>query len=116
MTRTSTAAAGATGLALCLLPLLAPAAAADSGAPRTKAQVEHDERSGHPTKAQIEQRERDAGVSTGGQQRVPSTGTTVAGGAAAWQLALSAALGATVTGAVVLGSRRVSQHRHAVAH
>jgi hypothetical protein len=124
MKRTSRAAAGVTGLALFTLSLLATAAVADTTERRTKAQVEHAERSAagpsHPTKAQIEQRER-AELPTGGeQQRAPSPTGGSAGsgdsGAAAWQLTLSAALGATVTGGVVLASRQVSHHRHAVAH
>jgi hypothetical protein len=122
MTRTSRAAAGATGLALCTLTLLVPAAVADTTQPRTKAQIEHAERLGgeqnHPTKAQVEQRER-AQASTGqGQQRnAPATPPASSDGdATAWQLALSAALGAAVTGGIVLSSRQVSHHRHAVAH
>jgi hypothetical protein len=121
MTRTSRAAAGATGLALCTLPLLVPAAVADTHEPRTKAQIEHAERLGggqnHPTKAQVEQRERDQASTGQGQQRnAPATPASGGDDAAAWQLALSAALGAAVTGGIVLTSRQVSHHRQAVAH
>jgi hypothetical protein len=120
MTRTSRAAAGATGLALCTLPLLVPAAVADTHEPRTKAQIEHAERLGggqnHPTKAQVEQRERDQASTGQGQQRNAPATPASGDDAAVWQLALSAALGAAVAGGIVLTSRQVSHHRQAVAH
>jgi len=126
MTRTTRAAVGAAVLALGTLPLLVPIAVADSTTSPPKAQVEHDERSAgpaHPTKAQIERDEHARASSGPGQPSAagggsaPSIPTGPNGGdAAAWQLALSAALGAAVTGGVLLVSGQVRQHRHAVAH
>jgi hypothetical protein len=121
MTRTSRAAVGATGLALCTVPLLVPAAVADTTHPKTKAQIERAERlaadQNRPTKAQVEQEERvQASTGPGRQSNVPLTPPAPSDGdAAAWQLALSAALGAAVTGGIVL-TRQVSHHRHAIAH
>lgn len=125
MTSTAGAAAGAAGLALITLPLLVPVAVADSTTPQTKAQIENAERSAaatHPSKAQVERDEgeqvpTDPGQpAAGGEGSTPSTpGGSDGGDAAAWQLALSAALGAAVTGGVVLVSGQVRQHRHAVA-
>ena len=126
MTRRSGAAALA-GLTVCTLVVLAPAAGADTVPPRTKAQIEHDELAGgqptHPTKAQVEANER--AELTGGQHRATGTGQSstrpASGGTAgsddatAAQLALAAALGAIATGGAVLVSRRIGQHRHAVA-
>ena len=122
---TRSAAAGLSTLVLCSAPLLLPAsAAADAGG---KAAVEHAERlaagTAEPNKAQIEQRERQE-RSTGGTTRPDSPAVQApapapasgAGGAAAWQLALSAALGATLAGGVLVANRQVSSHRHVVAH
>jgi hypothetical protein len=109
------------------LSLLVPIAVADSTTPPTKAQVEHDERlarpPSHPTKAQIEHDEHVRASSGPGQPSAAGGGSASSiptgpngGDAAAWQLALSAALGAAVTGGgVLLASRHVNQHRHAVA-
>jgi hypothetical protein len=122
MTRTSRAAVGATGLALCIVAVLVPAAVADTTQPRTKAQIERAERlaaeQNRPTKAQVEQEERaQAPTGPGRQSNVPLTPSAPSDGdAAAWQLALSAALGAAVTGGIVLTSRQVSHHRQAIAH
>lgn len=120
MTRTVHAAAAAAGLALSALPVFLPVAVADTSPSRTKAQIEHAEREATgrtgPTKAQIEQREREQGLPGEGQGTAPSTPVSSGSGdAAAWQLALSAALGATLMGGVVVVSRQVSHHRHAVA-
>jgi hypothetical protein len=126
MTRTARAAVGAAGLALGTLPLLVPIAVAASTRPPTKAQVEHYERSArtaHPTKAQIERDEHARASSGPGQPSAAGGGSAPSiltgpngSDAAAWQLALSAALGAAVTGGgVLLASRHVNQHRHAVA-
>jgi hypothetical protein len=117
-----TAAAGA-ALALSTLPLLPAIATADGDGRLTTAQVEYAERQaanrGHPTKAQIEAAERtnetqrstseDAGSLP---RRAPLPGGD---DAAAWQIALSAALGAALTGAAVLGARQATRHGHAVA-
>jgi Flp pilus assembly protein TadB len=122
MTRTSRAAVGATGLVLCTIPLLVPAAVADTTQPKTKAQIERAERlaadQNRPTKAQVEQEERaQASTGPGLQSNVPLTPPAPSDDdAAAWQLALSAALGAAVTGGIVLTSRQVSHHRQAIAH
>ena len=119
MTRTVHAAAAAAGLALVALPVFLPVAVADTTR-SNKAQIEHAERAATgpngPTKAQIEQREREQGLTGEGQGTAPSTPVSSgAGDAAAWQLALSAALGAAVMGGIVVVSRQVSQHQHAVA-
>ena len=119
MTRTVHVAAAAAGLALFTGPVFLPAAVADTSPLTTKAQIEHAERAAtgpsHPTKARVEQRERQQSLSGEGQRTSPSTPVSSgAGDAAAWQLALSAALGATLMGGIVLVSRQVSQHRHAV--
>lgn len=116
-------------LALSTGPLMLAVPAAADTAGGTKAGIEYSERmysqrqaagAGDLSKAQIEKRERDqAGSGGGGQQRSPSSGSTsggtVGGDATAWQLALAAALGAGLTGAVVVASRQVSQHRQPVA-
>lgn len=120
MTRTVHAAAAAAGLALFTLPALAPVAVADLSPTSTKAQIEHAEGLAagptNPTKAQIEQAEREQGSTVVRQGPAPSTPVSSgAGDAAAWQLALSAALGAVLMGSIVVASRQVSQHRHAVA-
>ena len=113
---------GATlALALSTLPfvLLPVAAGADTAPPSTKAAIEHAEQQAstptHPTKAQVE-REESTTSRPGGQQVTPSS-THSSGGvdATAWQLALSAALGALVTGGVIVGSRRFGHHGAAVA-
>lgn len=119
-------------LTLSVLPtaLLVPAvAAADTAAPgtgATKAQVEHGERaaaSAAPgTKAQVEHREQAAATSAATTARTASTATrghastgSRGGDAAAWQLALSAALGAVLTGGALLTGRQVTHHRRPVA-
>jgi hypothetical protein len=138
MTRTVHVATAAAGLALFTFPVFLPGAAADTSPSRTKAQIEHAEHAAtgptdltkaqiehaehtatgptDPTKAQVEQRKRQQGLSGAGQGTAPSTPVSSGtGDAAAWQLALSAALGATLMGGIVLVSRQVSQHRQAVA-
>ena len=73
---------------------------------RSKAQVERDERASQsPASRTI-----GGGALPGAVDRHSS-----GGGAAAWQLALSAALGAAVTGGLVVASRQINQHRHAIA-
>ncbi len=97
--------------------------AASSATALTKAQIERAERAERAatgpialTKAQIEQRERQQSLSGEGQGTAASTPlSSGTGDAAAWQLALSAALGATFVGGIVLVSRQVSQQRHPVA-
>ena len=138
MTRTVQVATAAAGLALFTFPVFLPVAAADTSPSGTKAQIERAERAATgptdptkaqversefaatgrtaPTKAQVEQLERQQSLSGEGQGTAPSTPlSSGTGDAAAWQLALSAALGATFMGGIVLVSRQVSQHRHAVA-
>lgn len=112
-------------LALSVLPtaLLVPAAATAATAPSTKAQVEHAEQQAATgtSKAQVEHAERTTSsrtTSTGtttSTSRPPATGTSGGDDAAAWQLALSAALGAALTGGVVLASRQVTTHRRPLA-
>jgi hypothetical protein len=108
--------------ALAVTPLLCSAAAAAEGgnsATRSKAAIEHDERvaaAAPSTKAQIEHDEmtvRDTGTSGSEQSDRITNGQTPAtgGDAAAWQLAVSAALGAAVTGAAFVGARQVAHHR-----
>jgi uncharacterized protein HemX len=104
-------------LALSALPLvLLPAAALATTDPGPKAAIEHAERQAagptHPTKAQIEHREAQPPAPARHTQQ-PQSGST--GDAALWQLAISAGLGAALTGAVVVTSRRVGQHHHHVA-
>jgi hypothetical protein len=90
-----------------------------NSATRSKAAIEHDERvaaAAPSTKAQIEHDEmtvRDTGTSGSEQSDRIMNGQTPAtrGDAAAWQLAVSAALGAAVTGAAFVGARQVAHHR-----
>ncbi len=112
----------AAGLAVLVLStgpfLLMPSSAAADG--DTKAGIEHAERQAvePPNKARTEFLERQVTSSSGQVDRAPSVPTSPSGGggtADAWQLALSMALGATLTGGVVLASRQVSQHQQAVA-
>ena len=121
MTLTFLPAVGAAGLALAVLPFLVPSAVADSTTPGSKAQIEYAERSAaglHPSKAQAERDERERASFGRGRAAVGREGTTrsAPGGsdsndAAAWQLAL----GAAVTGGAVLVSARVVSHKPAVA-
>jgi len=114
--------------ALAVSPLLAVTAWADepSGtAAPTKAQIEHEERqatAGPMSKAQIEHQEMTAADATSGTsgstsgaastaQSQPIDSSSSSGDAAAWQLAVSAALGAAVTGAAFVGARQVARHR-----
>jgi hypothetical protein len=104
-------------LALSALPLvLLPAAALATTDPGPKAAIEHAERQAagptHPTKAQIEHHE---ARPPGPASHDPKPGPGSTGDAALWQLAISAGLGAALTGAVVVTSRRVGQHHHHVA-
>lgn len=124
MNTTSRTVMAAAALTLSATPLvLAPPAVADSGG---KAAVEFAERqaagSDGPSKAQIEQREREQAQSGGaraGGSSPQNPESTVPpgsdGGAAAWQLALSAALGAVMAGGVLVAARQVNQHRRPVA-
>ena len=123
MKQTSRPAAAVAAFALSALAvLLGPTdASADTAGGATKAGIEHSERlaagADGPSKAQIEQREREERTTGGGakQQPAPSVPSSPGGsGAAVWQLALSAALGAVLTGGVILASRQVSQ-RHVMA-
>jgi len=106
-----------------LLLIPSGAAADTSGRPASKAAIEHAELQAagvdRPSKAQIEQRERQhgtAGATGSGSQQQPSSPSSSGGtGAAAWQLALSAALGAVLTGGIVVASRQVTHHGRAVA-
>jgi hypothetical protein len=127
MNRTSRLSVTVATLALSGGPLLLAVPAAADTAGRTKAGIEYAERQAsagdRASKAQIEQQEREQALTGGGQEKAPTSGSTSgstsggAGGsdASAWQLALAAALGAGLTGGVVVASRQVSQHRHAVA-
>ena len=117
-------------LTLTVLPtaLLVPTiAAADTAAHPTKAQVEHAEResaaTAHPTKAQVEYAERQSGATAqvghaepAARPGTPSVSTSGSGDAAAWQLALSAAVGALVTGAAMVAGRRLGEHPRALVH
>jgi hypothetical protein len=101
-------------VALAALALvLLPAAALASTDPAPKAAIEHAERQAaapsHPTKAQVEQHEALLSVPTTPDPE-PVSGST--SDAAVWQLAMSAALGAALTGAVVVTSRRLGQRHH----
>ena len=101
-------------LALSALPLvLLPAAALATTDPGPKAAIEHAERQAaeptQPTKAQIEHHEAQLPVPASHDPQ-PASGST--GDAALWQLAMSAGLGAALTAAVVVTSRRIGQHRH----
>jgi hypothetical protein len=103
-----------------LLFIPSGAAAAAEPVSTTKAGIEHAERmaAGEAglSKAQIERGERASNAGSGPERRAPA-GDPVSGnnGAAQWQLAFSALLGAAVTGGVVLATRQVNQHRHAIA-
>ncbi len=101
-------------LALSALPLvLLPAVALATTDPGPKAAIEHAERQAagptQPNKAQIEHHEAQLPVPAGHEPQ-PESGST--GDAALWQLAMSAGLGAALTGAVVVTSRRIGQHSH----
>jgi hypothetical protein len=118
---------GAAALTVAALPLFPAVALADNDPQPNKAQIEYQERvaaaSQHQTKAQIEYAERSqaaaggsASSASGSQSGTASQAPISDGGdAAAWQLALSAAVGAALTGGAVLASRQVTRHRHAVA-
>ena len=106
-------------LGLSALPLvLLPAAAGADTAPTTKAAIEHAEQQAttptHPSKAQVEHDEI-VPTQPAGQEVTPSSSSSGGVDAAAWQLALSAALGALVTAGVVVGSRRFGHRGEAVA-
>jgi hypothetical protein len=101
-------------LALAALPLvLLPTVALATTGPGPKAAIEHAERQAagatQPNKAQIEHHEAQLPVPAS-QDPQPESGST--GDAAFWQLVMSAGLGAAVTGAVVVTSRRIGQHHH----
>ena len=126
---------GATGAALTLasLPLLPMVAVANEAPVPSKAQIEQEERLMAPlrlhfgaapetaqlTKAQIEYAERTnaaaSATSVTGTQGQTQPSVPDSGDAAVWQLAVSAAVGALITGGVVLASRGVSRHRHALS-
>jgi len=104
----------ALAVALAALSLvLLPAAALATTDPGPKAAIEHAERQAaaptHPTKAQVEHHEARLSVPTSPDPQ-PASGLT--SDAALWQLAMSAALGAALTGAVVVASRRMGQRHH----
>jgi hypothetical protein len=104
----------ALAVALSALTLvLLPAAALATTDPGPKAAIEHAERQAagptHPTKAQVEHHEAQLPVPAAHDPQ-PASGST--GDAALWQLAMSAALGAILTGAVVVTSRRMGQRHH----
>ena len=104
----------AVALALTAMPLvLLPAAALATTDPSPKAAIEHAEMQAagptHPPKAQIEHHEAQLPVPASHDPQ-PQSGST--GDAALWQLAMSAALGAALTGAVVVTSRRMGQRHH----
>jgi len=109
--RPSVAALTAALAALALV--LLPAAALATTNPAPKAAIEHAERQAaapnQPNKAQIEHHEAQAPVPASPHSQ-PESGST--GDAALWQLAMSAALGAALTGAVVVASRRMGQRHH----
>ena len=102
-------------LTLSVLPavLLPVSAVAATTFPSPKAAIEHAERQAagatQPNKAQIEHHEAQL-PAPASQDPQPESGST--GDAAVWQLALSAGLGAALTGAVIVISRRVGQHHH----
>ena len=112
-------------LGLSALPavlLLPTSAAADTGAHRTKAQIEYAERqaasSAPSTQAQSEYAERQAAGTTAASLTRGHAGSRSGGSdndAAAWQLALSAALGAAVTGGALVTAHQVAQHRRPLA-
>jgi hypothetical protein len=104
----------AVALALSALPLvLLPAVALATTDPGPKAAIEHAEQlaadATQPNKAQIEHHEAQLPVPAGHNPQ-PGPGST--GDPALWQLAVSAGLGAALTGAVVVTSRRIGQHHH----
>ncbi len=113
-------------LTLTVLPtaLLVPTiAAADTTPPSTKAQIEHAEQlsARTVTKAQVERSERAAATTTATTATRTTTSTTQSpahsgeGDAAAWQLAVSAVLGAAVAGGVMVTSRQLTNHRRPLA-
>ena len=124
---------GVTGAALTLatLPLLPVVALAHEAPVPNKAQIEYQERvqaplrlhygvvaDSHLTKAQIEYNERTSAStgSTSSQVSKPQTQLRIdSGDAAVWQLAVSAAAGALLTGGVVLTSRGMGRRRQALA-
>jgi hypothetical protein len=113
-------------IAVAAVPLL-PVAALAEDSQSIKAQVEHDERVAatagpttvdHATKAQIEHVEAAAAPRSPtvvGEQAAPQRPSGAAGGAAGWQLALSAAAGAAATGVVVAAGRRTRRGPAALA-
>jgi hypothetical protein len=107
------AAALALALSALTLVLLPAAALAATTFPSPKAAIEHAEMQAagptHPTKAQVEHHEAQLPVPARHDPQ-PESGST--GDAALWQLAMSAGLGAVLTGVVVVTSRRIGQHRH----
>jgi hypothetical protein len=102
-------------LTLSVLPavLLPVSAVAATTVPSPKAAIEHTEGQAaqptQPNKAQIEHHEAQLPVPT---RPDPQPGSRSTSDAALWQLALSAGIGAALTGAVVVTSRRVGQHHH----
>jgi hypothetical protein len=107
--------------ALCYL--IVPSGANADAAPvvGTKAGIEHAERlaAGEPvpsTKAQIEHHERASSLVDSPAREAPvGVPAPSNNSVAAWQLAFSAALGAALTGGVLLAARQVNHHRQAVA-
>lgn len=119
MSHMSSRRAASLALALSALPLvLVPAAAATATGPSTKAAIEHAEQQAaaptHPAKAQVENDE-STSTRSAGQQITPSPRPSDGLEAAAWQLALSAALGALLTGGVVVGYHHLGHQGTAIA-
>jgi hypothetical protein len=103
---------------LALVPMTVSAALAD-GSGQSKAAIEHQEllsaaSTNQPSsKAQIEHQEmtaRDSSSSTS-TSTDPAGSASSSGDAAVWQLAISAALGAALTGSAFLGARQMANHR-----
>ena len=108
--------AALTAALAALALVLLPAAALATTNPAPKAAIEHAERQAavaaepdQPNKAQIEHHEAQVPVPASAHPQ-PESGST--GDAALWQLAMSAALGAALTGAVVVASRRMGPRPH----
>lgn len=122
MTHLSRPAAAVAALVLSALPCLVSPSSATADTATTKAGIEHVERlaatSDHPSKAQIERQERES-ATVGGTDSRPVDVPSSPGGSSdpvVWQLALSAAAGAALTGGAVIAGRKVNQQGHAVAH
>ena len=122
MTHLSRPAAAVAALVLSALPCLVSPSSAAADTATTKAGIEHAERlaagGDHPSKAQIEREERESATVGGTDRRPVETPSSPSGSSdpVVWQLALSAAAGAALTGGAVMAGRKVNQQGHAVAH